>query len=157
MGDQLPIVERLQVQIVELKRELQQDIPKALEEARAHGDLKENAEYHAAKERQGMLSARIGQMEHRIGELSLYSISSIPRDRAGYGSRLTVADLSSGEELVYELVFPEEADPSKGQVSLNSPVGQAFINKREGDEVNVRTPSGKRAFEVIDLVTFHDR
>ena len=157
MGDQLPIVERLQTQVAELKRELQQDIPKALEEARAHGDLKENAEYHAAKERQGILSARIGHMAHRIGELSLYTISSIPRDRAGYGSRIVVEDLSTNDEVVYELVFPEEADPSKGQVSLNSPVGQAFVNKREGDEVNVQTPSGKRAFEVVDLTTYHDR
>ena len=157
MADQLPIVERLQVELAEFKRELLQDIPRLLEEARAHGDLKENAEYHATKERQGILHARVGQLEHRIGELSLYSIASIPRDRAGYGSHVTVEDLGSGETVVYHLVFPEEADPGKGQVSLNSPVGQAFINKREGDEVNVQTPAGRRMFEIVELTTFHDQ
>jgi len=157
MADQLPIVGRLQEESAVLKRELQHDIPKALEEARAHGDLKENAEYHATKERQGILHARIGQLEARIAELGMYSIGSIPRDRAGYGTRLEAEDLDSGDVVVYELVFPEEADPSKGQVSLNSPIGQAFLNKREGDEVKVRTPSGARSFEVVSLATIHDR
>jgi len=157
MAEQLPIVERLQKELTELKRELKQDIPKALEEARAHGDLKENAEYHAAKERQGMLSARVGQLTARVAELSLYSKASIPRDKAGYGSEVTVEDLDSGEERVYRLVFPEEADPGVGQVSIGSPIGQALLHRREGDEVKVRTPTGLNSLEVTGLKTIHDQ
>ncbi len=157
MADQLPIVARLQDEAAELKRELNQDIHKALEEARAHGDLKENAEYHAAKERQGILNARIAQLEQRIGELSRYSIATIPRDRVGYGSKVEVEDLESGDTEVYELVFPEEADPGKGHVSMTSPLGSAFVNKRVGDEVSVQTPAGRRKFEVVELATYHDR
>jgi len=155
MSRDLPIVERLQQELAVLKRELAVDIPKLLEQARAHGDLRENAEYHATKERQGMLHARIGQIENRLGELSLYTRSSIPSDRAGYGSRVEVEDIQSGERIVYRLVFPEEADPTKGNVSMISPIGRALLNRRPGDEVVVTMPAGRRTLEIVDLMTIH--
>ena len=156
MSRDLPIVERLQAELVTLKRELNVDIPKQLEVARAHGDLRENAEYHATKERQGMLHARIGQIEGRLGELAMYTRASIPNDRIGYGSTVSVEDLQSGERLTYRLVFPEEADPNQGHVSLSSPVGRALLNKKPGDEVQVTTPGGRRQLEILDLATIHD-
>lgn len=155
MARELPIVERLQQELAVLKRELAVDIPKLLEQARAHGDLRENAEYHATKERQGMLHARIGQIENRLGELSLYSRSSIPSDRAGYGSRVVVEDQQSGERITYRLVFPEEADPAKGNVSMSSPIGRSLLNRRPGDEVVVTMPAGRRSLEILELETIH--
>ena len=156
MSRQLPIIERLQQERATLNRELTIDLPKQIEQARAHGDIKENAEFHAAKERQGMLQARIGQLDSRIAELSMFTPASIPKDRAGYGSHVSAEDTQSGERVVYHLVFPEEADPQKGRVSLSSPIGRAFINRRPGDEVVVTTPSGRRTFEILGLTTIHD-
>jgi transcription elongation factor GreA len=153
----LPIVTRLHEELAALRRELSREIPKQLEEARAHGDLSENAEYEAAKERQGILQARVGQLEGRLRELSLFSPSSIPVDIVGYGSRIEVEDVETGDHFSYELVFPEEADPSKGLISMNSPMGQALMKRNEGDEVTVRTPAGNRSLEITALTTFHDR
>ncbi len=155
MDSDLPIVARLNKELTELRHEMHHELPKQIEEARAHGDLKENAEYHAAKERQGMLNARIGTIEQRLGELAMYSLASIPTDRAGYGSRLVVEDIDSGDELTYELAFSEEADPDKGQVSMNSPFGQAFLGRQVGDEISVNTPKGKRTYELLGLTTIH--
>jgi transcription elongation factor GreA len=155
MSRELPIIQRLQTERAALKRELSVELPKQLEQARAHGDLRENAEYHAAKERQGMVQARIAQLDARIGELSLFTPASIPADRAGYGSRLEVVDGQSGERLRYQLVFSEEADPEHGKVSLSSPIGRALLNHRPGDEVVVTTPSGHRTLEILHLVTIH--
>ena len=157
MSDQLPIVAKIQEEVAELKRELQVDLPKQLEEARAHGDLKENAEYHAAKDRQGMLNARIGQLQGRLSELSLFTMSSIPRDSIGYGSQVELEDIDSGEELSYELVFSEEANPENGRISINSPIGKALLRKKAGDEGLVQTPKGKRTFEVLSFTTIHER
>ena len=153
---QLPIVERLKQERATLHRELQVDLPKQIEIARAHGDLRENAEYHAAKERQGIVAARIGQIDARLAELSMFTPSSIPKDRAGYGSRLSVEDVQSGERLTYSLVFPEEANPQKGMVSLSSPIGNALLNRKPGDEVVITTPSGRRTLEILGLKTIHD-
>jgi transcription elongation factor GreA len=155
MSRGLPIVEKLQQELAVLKRELNVDIPRLLEQARAHGDLRENAEYHATKERQGMLHARIGQIETRLGELSLYTRASIPTDRAGYGSSIVVVDVASGERITYKLVFPEEADASNGDVSMISPIGRSLLNRRPGDEVVVTMPSGRRTLEILELVTIH--
>ncbi len=153
---ELPIVNRLREQVQDLKRELNREIPKALEEARAHGDLSENAEYDAAKDRQGYLRARISHLESRIMELSLYSISSLPDGVAAYGSTVEVEDLDSGETRRFRLVFPEEADAAAGKISLNSPLGRALLNKREGDEIEVKTPAGKRSYQIVSLTTYND-
>ena len=104
-----------------------------------------------------MLAARIGQIDGRLAELSMYSPSSIPKDRAGYGSRISVEDTQSGERVLYHLVFPEEADPQKGKVSLSSPIGRALLNRRPGDEVVVTTPSGRRTLEILELTTIHEQ
>jgi transcription elongation factor GreA len=154
---ELPIVSRLKRELAELQYELSHDLPKRLEEARAHGDLRENAEYDAAKNRQGILRARIGQMNERLRELSTYSFARIPRDRISYGSRVKLADVDSGDELEYQLVFPEEVDAAAGMVSINAPIGQALMNKMPGDEVMVQTPRGKKTYEVIEISTLHDR
>ena len=157
MADSLPIIERLQAELAELTRELSIELPKDLERARAHGDISENAEYEAAKERQGVLHARVARLEERIRELSMFSRASIRRGVVGYGSRVEVEDVDNGDSFLYELVFPEEADPAHGRVSIASPLGQALLHRREGDEVTVNSPSGRRALEVLSLTTIHER
>jgi transcription elongation factor GreA len=153
----LPIIDRLKNELAEVQRELQHDLPARLEEARAHGDLRENAEYEAAKHRQGMLRARVAQLQTRIRELSVYTIAQIPRDRISYGSRVTVEDVDSGERVEYRLVFPEEVDASAGLISISSPIGQGLMNKGEGDEVTVQTPGGRKAYQVVGVVTLHQQ
>jgi len=157
MAKRLPIIERIERDLAELKRELSIELPRQLEEARAHGDLKENAEYHAAKERQGMLNARIAALEDRLARLSMYSIASIPKGVVGYGSRIQIEDAESGESFSYELVFAEESDPARGLISISSPTGQAMLRREIGHQVTVVTPSGKRSYEIVDLVTIHER
>ena len=149
---ELPVLTRLKRELAELKHELTFKLPKELETARAHGDLSENAEYEAAKNRQDFVRSRIAQLEGRLRELSMYNISSIPNDVVAYGSRVTVED-DSGQSISYEIVFPEEVDAAKGQISLSSPIGRALISKTVGDEVVVQTPSGKRSYQIIELVT----
>ncbi len=153
----LPVVQRLKKELADLQYELSHKIPKDLEEARAHGDLSENAEYEAAKNRQEFVRARIAQMQGRIRELSLYNVQSIPHDVVAYGSRVTVEDLDEGESVVYEIVFPEEVNAANGQISLGSPLGRALLNKAVGDEVEVQTPRGKRSYQITELVTLHDK
>jgi transcription elongation factor GreA len=153
---ELPIVTRLKKELASLKNELTFELPKALEEARAHGDLSENAEWEAAKHRQDFVRSRIAQLEGRIRELSMYNISSIPSGVVAYGSRVTLED-GDGEATSYEIVFPEEVDAARGQISLSSPIGRALLNKGVGDEVEVHTPGGKRSYQIVELVTFHER
>jgi len=154
---ELPVIQRLKKELDELKYELKSKLPKELEAARAHGDLSENAEYEAAKERQGYVTARIGQIEQRIRELSLYSVHSIPQDVVSYGSQVTLESNDDGETTVYLIVFPEEVDAAAGQISLGSPLGRALLNKGVGDEIEVQTPKGKRSYQIVELVTWHDR
>lgn len=152
----LPIVQRLKKELQDLQYELNHRLPKELEEARAHGDLSENAEYEAAKARQEIVQSRISQLGGRIRELSMYTLASIPEGVVAYGSRVTVEDLDEGETLVYRLVFPEEADVAVGDVSIGSPLGRALVNRKVGDEVEVVAPKGKRHYQIVDLVTIHD-
>jgi transcription elongation factor GreA len=151
----LPVIARLKKELAELKYELTVKLPKELEAARGHGDLSENAEYEAAKARQDYVRSRIAQLEGRVRELAMYNISSIPRDVVAYGSRVTVED-DTGESMAYEIVFPEEVDASRGQISLSSPIGRALLNKAVGDEIEVHTPSGKRTYQIVQLVTLHE-
>jgi transcription elongation factor GreA len=153
---ELPVLARLKKELAELKHELTSKLPKELAAAAAHGDLSENAEYEAAKNRQDYVRSRIGQLEGRVRELSMYNVSSIPHDVVAYGSRVTVEDGDSGESTVYTIVFPEEVDAAKGHISLSSPIGRALLNKVVGDEVEVSTPSGKRTYEIVELVTLHE-
>jgi transcription elongation factor GreA len=157
MARELPIVDKLKTELHALRYEFTIELPKIIETAREHGDLRENAEYHAAKERQGIVNARIGQIEERLRELSVYTIASIPADRAGYGSIVAMEDLNSGEKVRYELVFPEETDSARGRISISSPVGQALLKRAEGDEVTIRLPSGQRSYEILSVTTIHER
>jgi transcription elongation factor GreA len=147
---------RLRKELEDLRFELRHKLPKEIEVAREHGDLRENAEYAAAKERQGFVNARIGQIEQRMRDLSLYSVNSIPQEAVGYGSRLTL-EREDGVEEKYELVFPEEVDAAAGLISIGSPLGRALLNKEVGDDVEVATPKGKRTYAIIELQTIHDR
>jgi transcription elongation factor GreA len=152
----LPILVRLKKEVADLRHELTFKIPKELQTAAAHGDLSENAEYEAAKARQDFVRSRIAQLETRVRELSMYTIASIPPDVVAYGSRVTVED-DAGESITYDIVFPEEADAGKKQISLSSPLGRALLNKGVGDEVEVQAPTGKRTYAIIELITFHQR
>jgi transcription elongation factor GreA len=153
---ELPILKKLKKEIGDLKYELSHKLPKELEEARAHGDLSENAEWEAAKARQEFVRARIGQIEGRIRELSLYTTASIPEGVAAYGSRVTVEDTDEGDQAVYRLVFPEEVDAAAGEISMSSPLGRALMNRTVGDEIEVVTPKGKRHYQIVELVTLHE-
>jgi transcription elongation factor GreA len=153
----LPVLGKLKKELAELKHELTFKIPKDLQTAAAHGDLSENAEYDAAKHRQDFVRSRIAQIESRVRELSMYTVASIPRGVVAYGSRVTIADVDSGDETEYRIVFPEEVDAARGHISLSSPIGRAMMNKTEGDEVEVQTPSGKRTYQILTLVTWHDQ
>lgn len=149
------LLRRFEEEIRELERELKTELPKEIQRARAHGDLRENAEYQAAKERQAYLQARIGMLRKRIAEISMMNLEKLPRDRAAFGSVVHLR-APSGETFVYQLVMPEDADPEKGWISTASPIGRALIGKAEGDEVVVPTPNGVRHFEVVKLITIHD-
>jgi transcription elongation factor GreA len=154
---ELPILTKLKREIAELQRELSVELPKELAAAAAHGDLSENAEYEAAKNRQDYVRSRIGQLSGRVRELSMYTVASIPEGVVAYGSRVVVEDVDEGEVVTYEIVFPEEVDPARGQISLSSPLGQALMNKRVGDEAVVQTPKGRRTYQLVELLTFHER
>jgi transcription elongation factor GreA len=148
------LIKRFEDEIVQLDRELTQELPKEIKRARELGDLRENAEYHAAKERQRFVEVRISMLRKRVSEIHLMNLDRIPKDKAGFGSRLTIKE--NGRELVYELVMPEDADPERGLVSVASPIGRAFVGKEEGDDVEAPTPAGVRTFSILKLTTIHD-
>jgi transcription elongation factor GreA len=150
------IKQRIQEEIDALEHELSVELPKEIAVARSHGDLSENAEYKFAKERQGYVNAKIGQLKKRMGDLGMLNFTNIPKDRSGYGSRIVVLDLQRNLEVEYKLVSSEEADVEKGLISTTSPIGRALLNRRVGDEVQVATPAGKKEFEVVRLFTIHE-
>jgi transcription elongation factor GreA len=147
---------KLEEEIAALENELRIQLPREISKARAHGDLSENAEYHAAKERQGMVNARLGQLRARLRELSMVDMTRIPRDRVGLGSSVTVLDLEKEEEITYQLVTSEEADVAHGRISTTSPIGRGLIGKKVGETVKVQIPAGIREMEILQLVTIHD-
>jgi transcription elongation factor GreA len=149
------LVKRFEDEIQILERELRTELPKEIQRARELGDLSENAEYQAAKERQRLVEARISMLKKRVGELSLLNLDKLPADKVGLGSIVHVTD-GGGDTLVYRLVMPEDADPSKGLISPSSPIGRALLNKEPGDEVTVQAPNGVRRLEIIKLVTVYD-
>jgi transcription elongation factor GreA len=147
---------KLQDEIATLEYELRTELPREILRAREHGDLSENAEYHAAKERQGFVNARLGQLKKRLAEFAMVDLSKIPRDRVGLGSTVVVLDVQKDEEVTYYLVTSEEADAAAGRISTNSPSGRGLIGKEAGDAVRIQIPGGFREFEVISLTTIHD-
>jgi transcription elongation factor GreA len=150
------IKKKLQDEISVMETELRVELPREIARARALGDLSENAEYHAAKERQRFLDARLSQLKKRLALLSMADLSKIPHDRVGLGSSVVVLDLTKDEEVTYKLVTSEEADVAKGMISTNSPIGRGLLGKQVGDEVKVQSPGGVRAMEIVKLTTIHD-
>jgi len=151
------IRKKLEEEIQALEKELREELPKALKTAAALGDLSENADYSAARERQDFVRVRLGQLKQRLADLSMINFDKIPRDRISLGSKVVLLDVDKNEELTYRLVTSEDADAAKGLISTTSPIGRGLLNKREGDTVEVKIPSGTRTFEVISFTTMHDR
>jgi transcription elongation factor GreA len=147
---------KLQDEIAALEYELRNELPKEILKARAHGDLSENAEYHAAKERQAWVNARLGHLQARLRDFSMIDFSKIPRDRVGLGSHVVVLELEKDEQITYDLVTSEEADAANGKISTSSPIGKGLLGKRVGDTVKIQIPGGVREMEIISLTTIHD-
>jgi len=150
------IKKKLQDEIAVLDHELRHELPKEILKARAHGDLSENAEYHAAKERQGYVNARLSQLRKRLGEFSMVDLSKLPTDKVGLGSTVVVMDLQKDQEMTYKLVTSEEADVAAGRISTSSPIGRGLLGKSLGDTVRVSIPGGVREMEIVKLTTIHD-
>jgi transcription elongation factor GreA len=148
---------KLQAELDNLEEELHFKLPKEIQKAREFGDLRENAEYKAAMERQSIVRARIMQVRQRLGEVESIDLSKIPTDRVAYGSSVVLFDLEKEEKITYRLVTSEESDPENGLISTVSPIGQALMGKEEGDEVKVKTPTGVRNFEISRLTTIHEQ
>src|SRR5438067_13885719 len=145
------LIRKFEGEIAALDRELKLELPKEIKRARELGDLRENAEYAAAKERQRLVEARISMLKKRVSEIAIMNVDRIPHDRAGFGSTVHVVE-SNGEKQVFQLVMPEDADAAKGLISTTSPLGRAFLNKEAGDAVKVITPGGNREFEIVKLI-----
>jgi len=151
------VKKKLQEELDSLQMELQFKLPKEIQLAREFGDLRENAEYKAAMERQSMVQARIAQVRQRLGEVQSIDLSKIPVDKVAYGSNVVLYDLERDEKITYRLVTSEESDPENGLISTVSPIGQALMGKEEGDEIKVKTPTGWRNFEINRLKTIHEK
>ncbi len=150
------IRKKLEEEISALEYELRNELPREIHKARLHGDLSENAEYHAAKERQGHVNARLGQLQKRLAEFAMIDLTKIPRDKVGLGSRVVVLDLIRNEELIYHVVTTEEADAAQGRISTGSPIGRALLGKKVGDSVKLQVPGGAKELEILEFQTMHD-
>src|SRR6476659_8332919 len=150
------LIKKRQDEIAVLENEFRVELPREILNSRAHGDLSENAEYHAAKERQGFVNARLGQLRKRLSDVAMIDFTKIPRDKVGLGSTVVVLDTKRDEEVTYQLVTSEEADAAKGNISTTSPIGRALLNKAVGDEVKVQSPGGLKELEILKLTTIHD-
>jgi transcription elongation factor GreA len=147
---------KLQLEIAALEYELRNELPKEILKARAHGDLSENAEYHAAKQRQSYVDARLGQLQARLREFSMADLTKIPHGRVGLGSQVVVFDSLKNEEISYKIVTSEEADVNNGRISTSSPIGRGLLGKEVGDTVKITIPGGSREMEILSLTTIHD-
>lgn len=149
------LIKKLEEEIAALDNEFRVELPREILRARAHGDLSENAEYHAAKERQSWVNAKLGQLRGRLRELSMIDMSKIPHDRVGLGSRVVVLDVDKDEKIRYKLVTSEDVDVAKGMISTSSPIGRGLLGKQVGDTVKIQIPGGAREFEIVELLTIH--
>jgi len=155
-GPMNEIKKKLQDEIAALEYELRNELPREILKARAHGDLSENAEYHAAKDRQGFVNSRLNQLKKRLAEMSMVDFSKIPHDRVGLGSKVVVLDVHKEDEISYNLVTSEEADAANGKISTSSPIGRALLGKEVGDVVKVQIPGGVKELEILKLTTIHE-
>ena len=145
-------LERLKEELSRFERIERPANIRAIEEARGHGDLSENAEYHAAKERQGFIEAKINELRGAIGQSEVIEVDTLPADRVVFGRTVLLYDLQTEGEVQYQLVGPYESEPENGRISVTSPIGQALIGSREGDEIQVRTPAGLQSYEVLKIL-----
>lgn len=151
------IKKKLGEEIQTLERELRDELPRALKAAIALGDLSDNADYQAARERQDFVRVRLGHLKQRLADLSMINFDKIPHDRISLGSTVVLLDVDKNEEITYTLVTSEDTNVAVGLISTTSPIGRSLLNKREGDTVEVKIPSGTRTFEVLGFTTLHDR
>ncbi len=142
---------RLKEELEYLKKVERPKVIKDIAEARAHGDLSENAEYDAAKERQGMIEAKINLLETKLSRAVIIKPETLKTDRVAFGLLVTILDLNTDEEVTYQIVSEDEADPSKGKISYTSPIGKALIGKAPGEIVKVQVPAGLKELEVISI------
>ena len=154
--DRIPITkegyEVLKKELSNLKKVERPQNIKAIEEARAHGDLSENAEFDAAKDRQGFIEGRIGELTFKLANADIIDTNKLPRDRAVFGSKVVVENIDTGEDIEYQLVGPEESDIEKGRISVSSPLGKEIIGKRPGDEFALQVPGGRRNYELVEIL-----
>ncbi|MGA9771036.1 MAG: transcription elongation factor GreA [Blastocatellia bacterium] len=150
------IKQKIQAELHKLEAELRTEIPQELKKAVAMGDLSENAEYEAARNRQDYVRARIANMRKRLADLSMIDTSRLPVDRVAYGSTVVLYDQDSSDDVTYKLVMAEDSDITQNKISTTSPIGRGLMGRMEGDEVEIITPSGKRRFEIVKLTTVHD-
>jgi len=142
---------KLRQELERLEKKERPDVVRAIEVARAHGDLSENAEYHAAKERQGLIEGRILELKDKLVRAEVIDCSKVDCGRAVFGTVVTLMDMDTEEEITYQLLGPEEADVKKGSISVMSPLGRSIIGKTVGDEILAKTPGGVREFELLDI------
>ncbi|MGL4368994.1 MAG: transcription elongation factor GreA [Spirochaetota bacterium] len=138
-----------------LKYEFKFELPKKIAEAREHGDLKENADYHAARERQGFVRAIINQLSEQLAKLNNLDVNNIPEDSVGFGSTVTVLDAKTNAKTVFTFVAKGEMVPSEWKITLSTPYGRAMAGKKVGDSIEVMIPAGKKSFRIVTLVTIH--
>ncbi len=154
--EQVPITKEgyavLKKELERLKTTERPETIRSIETARAHGDLKENAEYHAAKERQSFLEGRIGELSYKIGNAKIIDPSSVPKDAVRFASKVLVENLDSEEKVEYMIVGPDEADIKQGKISVSSPLGSALLGKKPGDEAVLQAPGGKRVYEILEII-----
>ena len=156
MGIRERLLKKLDQEIQPLERELKVELPRQLAEAAAHGDLSENAEYDAAKQRKEFVQAQLARFYDKRRSVASINEMMIPRDSIGFWSRVELLDIDSGEEVGYHLVSADESDPPNGRISVSSPIGNALIGKVDGDEVEVQTPRGTKIYEILGFSTIHE-
>jgi len=144
--------EALKKELTHLMSVERPNVIKAIEEARSHGDLSENAEFEAAKERQAFIEARVGELNYKLGNAQIIDPDTLPKDRAVFASRVLLANVDTGEDVEYQLVGPEESDINKGRISVASPLGKAIIGHKPGDEIILQAPGGKRVYELVEIL-----
>ena len=154
--DRIPVTpegyEALKKELENLKRVERPQNIKAIEEARAHGDLSENAEFEAAKDRQGFIEGRIGELGFKLANADVINPDKLPKDRAVFGTKVLLENIDTGEEVEYQLVGPDESDIGNGRISVSSPLGRAILGKKPGDELTLEVPGGKRIYELVDIL-----
>ena len=144
--------EALKKELEKLKRVERPENIKAIEEARAHGDLSENAEFAAAKDRQGFIEGRISELQYKLGNADIIDPDKLDKEKAVFGCRVLLENIETGQDVEYQLVGPDESDIGKGRISVSSPLGKAILGKKPGDELTLQVPGGKRVYELVEIL-----